>query len=246
MMFQSLAKIKKWWDNLPSSSQPKNAITLEPGTYDPKIFGADYSQSLLKALFQSSKGGDILLTLTPICDYQIKNKWPEPPFVNVNLFGSIATEKNNWLGYIPIDDPTEVDFAQIIQKYGNVNVHAKIQKSGHDFYISLQVSKKYRYDESKIIKTYVSYDSKQIAKMEKLSCESGRDYIKVTMQKTADNQYYAFVYKNKILGTASSKKIDNKISGIPKYRMYLSIKKFRFDDDSDNKHYSALLILPEL
>ncbi len=220
--------------------------TLEPGDNDPLALGTEYNESLLKELYNQTKGARTLLTLTPICQYQIDKKWPEPPFVNVNLHGSVATEKNNWLGFIPNDDPLGINLEKIIQSQGNVNVHASIHKDRGQYWIQFYISDKYKVDPNTYIKTYISHDKNQAKLVKDISCETNKDYIRVDMKKTPDNKQYLFTYNGKIIGTASCKKIDDCIDGASISDTLLSIKKFRFDDDSDNKHYSTLIIFKEI
>lgn len=225
-------------------SSKRSFFDLEDGEEDPVCLGTNYSQSILRQLYRQTKGEKIQLTLTPICSYQIQNKWPEPPFVNVNLPGSKATESYNWLGYIPLEDPTEIDFARLIEEHGNLNVRSSICKNGSEYYIKFFISKKYK--PTNVKKTYISHTEDQIDLIKKIACESGKDYIVVS--KKAKNKEYLFKYGNLILGTASCKKIDSVIGNKPVKSMSLSIKKFRFMEDrenseyEDNYHYSTLFI----
>lgn len=219
--------------------------TLEDGDIDPVVLGTGYSQPLLRSLYKKIKDSRTLLTLTPINQHQIKNKWPEPPFVNVNLYGSASTEKENWLGYIPID-PIGINFETILEEKGNVNVHASIHRDyGREYYIKLYISDKYNLDKSKYVDAYISHDKSQIKFLEELSCESGNDYVKVNMKKSSDKKHYSFTYRGTIIGTATCKKIDELIGDSVISDKLLAIKKFRFDDGSDNKHYSRLIMIKE-
>lgn len=236
-----LSTVKKWCsDNLRLTS--RNYPTLDRGDVDPKIFGTDYSQSLLKQIYSQTKGKETLLTLTPICDYQIKNKWPEPPFVNVNLPGSRATEKANWLGYIPMDDPLGIDFEDILKKMGNVNVVSNIHKNGSEYWIEMHISGEYKRDEKKALRTYISHDEKEIGILEKIAHNSGDNYIKVDMKKSRDEKY-EFYYNRRKIGTASIKKIDNCIGENTIEKLFLKITHFRFTED--NEHFSSLIIFIE-
>ena len=240
---RTIGKITNWWNSVSKEPSSRKAnILLDYGDCDPVIFGTEYSQSLLKILYQQTDGKKTILTLTPICQYQIEREWPQPPFVNINLQGSSATERNNWLGYIPIDNPMDIDYEKLIKKYGNVDVNATIQKKGREYYIQLHISDEYKPDTNKIIKTYISHNQKQIQIMEKISCETGKDYVKVNIKKIQDNNQYVFTYGKIIVGTASIKKIDNCLKDNEISELFLHITKFRFDDDSDNKHYSPLFI----
>ena len=62
--------------------------------------GTEYSQDKLKKIYDKSEKSQ-WFSITPVCQYQIDAGWPDvEEFVNVNLLGSIETEKDNWLGYI--------------------------------------------------------------------------------------------------------------------------------------------------
>lgn len=57
-------------------------------------------QATAKKLYKKYGNKHLQFSLTPICDYQKDKEWPERPFLNVNVRGSIETTKENWLGYI--------------------------------------------------------------------------------------------------------------------------------------------------
>ena len=62
--------------------------------------GTEYAQDKLKKIYNSDEKAQ-WFSITPVCQYQIENEWPNvEKFVNVNILGSAETEKNNWLGYI--------------------------------------------------------------------------------------------------------------------------------------------------
>lgn len=216
--------------------------TLEEGNIDPLVLGTNYSQPLLKSLYRQIRDSKTLLTLTPINQYQLKNKWPEPPFVNINLYGSTSTEKDNWLGYIPFDSSCEINFEKILKDQGNVNVHASIHKNHGECWIKLYINDKYKMTKNDYVQMYISHDSRQIKILEKTACELGNDYIKVDIKKEPNKNQYVFIYNKEIIGTASCKKVESQTDKILDKENYLSIKKFRFIDGTDNKHYSKLTI----
>ena len=62
--------------------------------------GTEYSQEKLKKLYDPSEKSQ-WFSITPQSAYQIEHNWPDvKKFVNVNIIGSIETNKDNWLGYI--------------------------------------------------------------------------------------------------------------------------------------------------
>lgn len=62
--------------------------------------GTEYAQDKLKSIYDPDEKAQ-WFSITPVCQYQIDNEWPDvEKFVNVNILGSIETEKDNWLGYI--------------------------------------------------------------------------------------------------------------------------------------------------
>lgn len=62
--------------------------------------GFNWCQAPLEEIFWTSRGKTVKFQITPPCKYQKQQGWPEEPFVNVNLLGSKATTRANWLGYI--------------------------------------------------------------------------------------------------------------------------------------------------
>lgn len=62
--------------------------------------GTQYSQEKLKKIYKPDEKVQ-WFSITPVSPYQIEAGWPDvEKFVNVNLLGSIETDKSNWLGYI--------------------------------------------------------------------------------------------------------------------------------------------------
>ena len=234
-------KLKKWLST--SSTMTNDFPTLDGGDVDPIVFGTEYSQPLLKSLYSKTRGQKTLLTLTPICPYQIEKKWPEPPFVNINTYGTVSTEKNNWLGYIPMVEPWDINFEKILGKLGNVNIQSTIKKRSGDYYIQLHLSQKYSTPKDNVIKTYISHDRKQIEMMVKISCDSGKDYIQVSLRKSSKSNNVEFVYNRKVIGTASVKKIAKCLNGKTKFDAFVRIVKFRFEDAGDDMHYSPLYLI---
>jgi len=65
------------------------------------VYGEQYGQgSSQTTLAKLKKSGAREFSITPPHQYQIQNRWPEPPFANVNIYGSLITSRANWLGYI--------------------------------------------------------------------------------------------------------------------------------------------------
>lgn len=218
-----------------------NFPTLDEGDIDPLVLGTQYSQSLLRTLYRRTGGKKTILTLTPICEYQIKKKWPTPPFVNINLPNSHVTERSNWLGFIPIDGPLDIDFEEIIKQKGNVNIYASIHRTKNEYWIQLFVNDKYKYSKDRLVKTFISHDKNQIKLLTDISYEIGRDHIKVSLEKSLGK--YICKYNGRAVGTASCSKIENCIGDNIINTSFLSIKKFRFDDEPKEKHYSPLTII---
>lgn len=206
--------------------------TLDYGEIDAEIHGNlyDHCQSMLKTIYKNAKGKDVVLTLTPPCQYQIEKGWPELPFVNVNLYGSKATEKDNWLGYIPIDF-SDIDFGQIIKDNGNVNVHAHIEKN-ESYEIILNVDSKYT-----MLTSNISHDQKQVDYLTQLASEIDGYYIDTTAKRLKDKPKFVFIHDKKIIAEVSAKKIDDWLDG---YKMIdnVRVKIDHFRYDYENHHYS--------
>lgn len=235
-MFEDPHDYGKVGSQLGSSSYP----TLENGIVDIDVLSTIDSRRLMGKIYQKHHTDKITLTLTPISDYQIKNQWPEPPFVNVNLFNSEKTSKDNWVGYIEMGGPDDVPLDEMVSKHGNVNVWASVHQKQGEYCTTLHLSNKYKYDEKKTVSSYISHNNIQIKYLTKLACDTGRDYIPVDILKDSDGKNYNFVYNKTVVGSASIKKIDGCLNGKELHRAFVRIAKFRFDDD--NKHYSSIIL----
>lgn len=125
------------------------AVHIEGGTkvmFSPE--GTEYTQDRLAELYNPEEKSQ-WLGITPVCQYQIEKGWPNAEkFVNVNLPGSIETEKDNWLGYIGAweDDDRQtyvVDNLLKILPYKRPLVQGKIIKeSDGEYRIIIFVSRK--------------------------------------------------------------------------------------------------------
>ena len=207
---------------------------LDFGAVDAEVHGNmyPYCQSLLREIYRQTKGKDTIFTLTPICQYQIDKGWPEPPFVNINTYGSKTTERANWLGYIPIHY-SDIEYAQLIKDNGNIDVHGRVKRSGKDYTIILNASEEYA-----SLTVNVQHKDDQISYLTKLA-RANEDvyYIQAIMSKDADGLHYSFKYKNRIIAQVSSRKVNLWLNG-DKYvdRVEISISHFR--ENYDNQHYS--------
>lgn len=217
--------------------------TLDAGNTTIEVCGTMRSQTLMEKIYQKYHTKRIRLTLTPICDYQIQKKWPEPPFVNVNLFGSQSTELTNWIGYVEIKDPYDIDLESIVSEVGNVNVYASVHQRDDYCITKLHLSNKYKYNDGRFVETYISHDKQQIVDITNIACETGGNYIQVGIKKNPDQKHYDFLYNKKTIGGATVKKIDSCLKGKEIHKAFVKITKFRFDDELDNKHYSKLVII---
>ena len=228
-------------DQLKENSYP----TLDSGSVVLDVYGTINSRLLMGRIQKKYHNQKIKLTLTPICKYQIENKWPNPPFVNVNLLGSDSTTESNWIGYIDCNDPEGIDLEGIIDSRGNVNVWASLHRENGDYSTKLHLSSKYKYNSKKILKTYVSHTSEQIKILTTIACETGEDYIQVNMKELPDQKNYAFIYDGMEVGSATINKIDSCLNKQKIHKAFIRIVKFRFDDEDENKHYSPLIIQME-
>lgn len=217
-------------------------ITLEDGNINVEVWSTTNSRRLMGELYKKYHTEKITLTLTPACKYQMEQKWPEPPFVNVNLFNSQETEQDNWIGYIEFQEPDNIDFEGIIKKHGNVNVWASIHRKDGRYIALLHLSDKYKPAKEKVVETYSSHDESQIKILTDLSVETGKNYIEVDIEQSKDQKHYNFIYNGHIIGSATTQKIDKCLAGQKIDKAYLRIAKFRFQDEWDNKHYSPLVI----
>lgn len=217
--------------------------TLEDGNVTIEVWGTMGSEKLIEWLYRENHTERIQLTLTPICNYQIKQKWPEPPFVNVNLFNSKATEKNNWIGYIGYQYPEDINLEEMVREQGNLNVWASLHHRDGRPFVKLHLNSKYQPSEKDLIRTYISHDKKQLAFLEKLSVNTGKDYIQTDVEIDAEQKHYIFSYNGTTVGSATLQKIDKNLAGQGIGKAFLRIAQFRFNENSDNKHYSTLVIL---
>lgn len=213
------------------------AKTLNFGDYDPEIHGNmyDYCQNLLRKLHTKTGAKDTLLTLTPICEYQINQEWPEPPFVNINTYGSKSTQKENWLGYIPIDF-SEIDFEQLIEDNGILNVHSHIKRTQGSYGIFLNVS-----DEYKMLEIYAQMDHKQIQAATYLAHKTSAYYLIVDPVLTPDGKHYDFLLKGHCIANVSSKKINAWLGDSEITKARLRIHKFR-QTEYDPGHYTSVTL----
>ena len=207
---------------------------LDFGPVDAEVHGNmyPYCQSLLREIYRQTTGKDTIFTLTPICQYQIDKGWPEPPFVNINMYGSEATERENWLGYIPINY-SDIEYRQLINDNGNIDVHGCVKRDGKDFVIILKASEEYS---SLFLR--VQHDEGQIEYLTNLA-RSNPDtyYIQTIVSKDSDGLHYKFSYQDEIIAQVSSRKIKLWLNGDSLVdRAEISISHFR--EDYDNQHYS--------
>lgn len=212
--------------------------TLEFGECDPEIHGNKYPycQKLLREIYNSTKGSDTLFTLTPVHEYQIEQGWPEPPFVNINTYGSRSTRKENWLGYIPIDF-SDIDYEQIIDDNGRVNAHGHIEKSSGEYGIYLNVSDKY-----KMLDIYAQMDKRQVHAATYIAHKISAYYLMVDAVPTDDGKHYDFLFRGHPIANASAKKIKAWLGDdgeIVKSR--LRINKFR-QDYADIRPYTQVTL----
>lgn len=114
----------------------------------------DSKQTTARKLYQQYGEKHLQFSLTPICSYQEQMRWPEKPFLNVNVRGSLETTKDNWLGYIhPFEDGELTDkqiernkYLKKLIKIGESTpliITGKIIKEGGDYSMLLFASRKY-------------------------------------------------------------------------------------------------------
>lgn len=108
-----------------SKSQNANKVDLQKITKDPvdivevpsgqihvAVRGEHYSRNKPDSVRLREK---IRFSITPKDDYQIKMGWPEGNFINVNIYPSTKTTKDNWLGYVPYDGkPAATKLAELV------------------------------------------------------------------------------------------------------------------------------------
>lgn len=121
-----------------------NNIVIPDGNQEIEVLGEQYRVEILQKIFKSTNGSKILFSLTPQSEYQKKEQWPRMPFVNVNLYGSKETFKDNWLGYIP-GRFTDIDLPKLFKSYKSVSVHGYVKKSGKDYDLVMTVNESYIY-----------------------------------------------------------------------------------------------------
>lgn len=119
-----------------------------------EVYAQDSKQTALKRLYKQYGKKHLQFSLTPPSNYQIERKWPEQPFLNVNVRGSIQTTKENWLGYIHPFEPEEKDEKRLERKkyikrliwlggYCPLIISGKIIKEGSQYSMLLFASRKY-------------------------------------------------------------------------------------------------------
>lgn len=80
---------------------PKPTFEIESGRkVCIRVNGFSWCQAPLEEIYWRSRSKTVKFQITPPCKYQKHQGWPEEPFINVNLLGSKATTRANWLGYI--------------------------------------------------------------------------------------------------------------------------------------------------
>lgn len=221
-----------------SDNEKSGNPVLEYGNCNAEIHGNKYDncQKLLKSIYNLNPNNKILFTLTPICSYQLDQGWPEPPFVNINTYGSISTEKENWLGYIPIDF-SEIDFEQLVNDNGNIDVYGKIKKSSEGYDITLNVSEKY-----KTLEINVGHNDRQVAYLTNLAQRIPDYYIVVDIRKSDNGKNYDLIFHKQVVATTSSKKIDDWLNG-DEYVPYVKMRIQHFRYDYSNQHYSKITLV---
>lgn len=214
---------------------------LDYGPIDVEIHGNKYPycQNMLKQLYKETDGRNLVFTLTPICNYQVRQGWPEPPFVNINKKNSASTTKENWLGYIPIDF-SRIDFEQIIKDNGNINVHGHIEKQGRDYILCTDISEKYC-----ILEMHAQMTDRQRDYIVSLAKKIDDYYIVTKPIRDEDGKHYTFYYRDKIpIASASSKKIDNWLkNGEDIAKANLRIHRFRQIYEGATKPYTDVSLI---
>ena len=137
-------------------------------------------QSAAKKLYKKYGDKHLRFSLTPICKYQEDKDWPERPFLNVNVLGSLETTKDNWLGYIHPYEPEEKDkvrlerqkYIEKLIKLGEINplvISGKVIKEGSEYSLLLFASRKY-IDETlaKVTKLQKKWEEDKKAKQKKM------------------------------------------------------------------------------
>ncbi len=103
-------------------------------------YGSKWAKTNLREVYKSTGGNSITLSITPPCEYQIKQGWPEPPFVNINTYRSTATTKSNWLGCLDVmkggneEKNNAVKLLLKILETKDVAVSGKIVHEGNGYY----------------------------------------------------------------------------------------------------------------
>ena len=93
----------------------------------------------------------------------------------------------------------------------------------------------------KIFEIYAQHDKNQIEALKTLANKINDYYIITDIARRTDGLHYDFIYKNKVVGTSSSKKIDKWLNGASLSKTAkLRIHHFRFSDS--NNHYSKAII----
>ena len=202
---------------------------MEFGDCDSEVNGNRYEhcQTMLRKIYRDTKGNRTIFTLTPPIPYQKQQGWPNPPFVNINLHGSQSTTRENWLGYIPITY-SDIDYLAIVMDNGPVDVYGEVKKEkGRDglYYVCLNVSNTYcKYC------GYVQHDKEQLASLKKIAKENDYKSIDVKAIKQNGSNEYSFLYKGKVVATASADKIDSWLDGSEILSSRLRTSYFRYDD----------------
>lgn len=145
---KSTFSVKNYLKTLTSKNK-YDLLYIESGSkiiFSPE--GTEYAQNKLKKLYKKDEKTQ-WFGITPKCQYQIDHDWPYVEnFVNVNLPGSIETEKDNWLGYIGAWENDEnqtlvVEKLNIILKSKRPLLNGKIVKeSNGEYRIIFFVSRK--------------------------------------------------------------------------------------------------------
>lgn len=214
------------------------------GTLKYEVLSEGYRQDTLHKLYRKFKDSPIRFTLTPQCQYQVEHEWPLMPFVNVNLYGSMVTTEENWLGYIRNNYFSEVDLPSIVNKHGPISVYGRITIQGFECQITLLIP-----PENDTFAASVTYLPSAIPHLKDIaiSREEGWAPVQMKKQTTPKGDVYQIFHDSVDIGALSVRKT-TELSQWLNGRSIISARfgLYTFREDNPPNHYSKVVITPDI
>lgn len=223
-----------------------NIYQIPRGDDEIEVYGDQYRSRIMARLYSRNGTHEFLVSITTISAYQITHNWPNPPFVNVNTFGSRTTEKDNWLGYIPFGYGNIINFPKIIGEHDEIAATARIEKRGNSLELILMVNREN--PEITEIEARVEHKT-EIEQRAVAIIANHTDKINVDLvsekwpgKKYKGQEFFVVKFHGHKIGELSmikSREITKYLDGKP----YSAVLNLRYNQYSDhNDHYSSMIV----